>query len=120
MQTIPFVTGVCTQPVAPLQVSVVQLLLSLQLAATPEPHVPEVQTSPTEQALPSLQLEPFERFVQTPTEPPRLQLWQSFAELPPQLVLQQTPSAQAPVRHMGPRAQTCPFGFFGVHVPVSQ
>jgi hypothetical protein len=46
---------VFTQPVAGLQVSVVQALLSLQLRLTPGRHVPLRQESPTVQAFPSLQ-----------------------------------------------------------------
>src|SRR6266849_2108169 len=46
---------VCTQPVAGLQLSSVQTLLSLQLAAGPPTHAPAAQVSLVVQAFPSLQ-----------------------------------------------------------------
>jgi hypothetical protein len=56
-----------THPVAGLQVSVVQTLLSLQTTEVP-PHTPDVHTSVCVQAVPSLQLVPFgfAGFEQTP------------------------------------------------------
>src|SRR6266849_1679369 len=46
---------VCTQPVTGLQLSSVQTLLSLQLAAGPPTHAPAAQVSLVVQAFPSLQ-----------------------------------------------------------------
>src|SRR5207253_11399510 len=49
------VFGVCAQPIAGSQWSVVHGLPSLQLSAGPPTHVPAVHTSAVVQALPSLQ-----------------------------------------------------------------
>jgi hypothetical protein len=51
--------GVCTQPVAGAQVSVVQGLVSAQLGGAPPTHVPPAHASPVVHALPSSQGLPF-------------------------------------------------------------
>jgi hypothetical protein len=58
-QAVPFSTGVCEQPVAGSQLSVVQTLLSLQLRAVPAAHVPDWQVSLPLQTLPSPHAVPF-------------------------------------------------------------
>src|SRR6266849_184134 len=59
VQALPSLQGlvlwVCTQPVTGLQLSSVQTLLSLQLAAGPPTHAPAAQVSLVVQAFPSLQ-----------------------------------------------------------------
>jgi hypothetical protein len=59
LQPVPFVTGVFSQPVAGLQLSAVQTLLSSQFRAVPAVHVPPWQVSAPLQRFPSLQAVPF-------------------------------------------------------------
>jgi hypothetical protein len=50
--------------------------------------------------------------VQVPTVPARLQAWQVAVQAP----LQQTPSAQAPDRHVLPAVQAAPLADFAMQV----
>ena len=69
-----------TQPVAGLQVSVVQTLLSLQVLAVPR-HTPQEHVSLIVQALLSVQALPLARFVQLLVLEDGWQLWHTLAGL---------------------------------------
>jgi hypothetical protein len=90
----PFATGVFTQPVDVLQLSVVHTLLSLQLGAVPEVHVPLWQVSLPLQAFPSEQEEPFVTGVFTH---PVDALHESVVQTLPSLQLGGDPAVQVPL-----------------------
>jgi hypothetical protein len=108
---------VCTHPVAGLQESSVHPFESLQFAAAPATHVPELHVSPTVHALPSLHATAFSA-TQTPEA---LHAWQSFGLFPPQAVAQQTPSTQgSPLPHIASRVHLPPWLRTPVHLFVAR
>lgn len=60
------------------------------------------------------------RMVQVPTEPARLQAWQSLVDPPPHVVSQHTPSTQLPFTHSTFVAHVVPSGFFAAQSVPAQ
>src|SRR5262245_51225070 len=86
------------------------------VVALPAVQVPPWQVSACVQPLPSLQAAPLERVPQMPsTVAPAvtLQAWQSFATLPPQALLQHTPSTQKSDAHSVPTVHAVPSRLVG-------
>jgi hypothetical protein len=111
LHAVPFITGVCTQPDAGLQLSAVQGLLSSQLSAAlwqaPPEQVPACgwQASGDGHAVPSA-------FWQAPVALHALHAPQALLE-------QQKPSVQkAPATHSSPVAQVAPSGFLPQVLPT--
>ena len=92
-----------TQPVAGLQLSFVQMLLSLQTTAVAPVHVPAPQTSPAVQAFPSLQAIVLFACAQ-PVAGLQLSLVQTLLSL--QFVA--APPTQAPAEHVSPVVHAFP------------
>jgi hypothetical protein len=93
LHAVPFATFVATQPVAGLQLSDVQTLLSLQTTSVP-PQTPAVHWSPVVQKLPSLHTVPFETGVAVqPVAGLQLSDVQTFPSLQTIAVPVQTPAA---------------------------
>src|SRR5207253_5988058 len=117
------VFGVCAQPIAGSQWSVVHGLPSLQLSAGPPTHVPAVHTSAVVQALPSLQSAMFAVAKHTPVP-----LQAVFVHglvlghaLPAasnrQVAEQQSPATVLPSSHCSPRSRT-PLPQMGASLPM--
>src|SRR5262245_14132181 len=107
VQAFPSLQGavllVLTQPVAGLQLSSVQTLPSLQLGAGPGTQLPPLQTSPTVQALPSLQ-----GLVLLLLTQPVAGLQLSLVQTLPSLQLGGGPGTQLPPLHTSPTVQALP------------
>jgi hypothetical protein len=120
LHAVPFATFVATQPVAGLQLSAVQGLLSLHTTAVPA-HTPAVHWSPAVHALPSVQPVPFGTGVVTQ---PVAGLQPSVVHWFPSLQTIAVP-AQTPALHWSPEVQavpslqTVPFGTLVMVHPVA-
>jgi hypothetical protein len=112
LHDVPLRTGVLAQPVAGAQVSVVQMLPSLQLSGAAAVHTPLWQVSSPSQASPSAQEDPFgTAVVRHPVAGSQLSVVQTL----PSLQVSGVPAVQAPLwqvslpLHTLPSAQAVPF-----------
>ena len=119
---VPFTSGVCEHPLIGLQVSVVQVLLSLQLSAGPVAQTPLWQVSAPLHTLPSAHGVPLRSGV---LEQPVTALQVSVVHTLPSLQLSATPGAQRPLwqvstpLHAFPSLQDDPFTRAVLEQPVA-